>query len=75
MEFWQKFWEILFWISLPIMGFLIWRIVYMEKQIEKQKKQIQRDLHSPEMEETRHFLKPDLKRHGIKTDEKFYEEN
>jgi len=75
MEFWQKFWEILFWISLPIMGFLIWRIVYMEKQIEKQKKQIQRDLHLPGMEETRQSLKPHLDKHEIKIDDKFYEKN
>ena len=75
MQLWQKFWEILFWASLPFSFFLLWRILSMEKRASKLKKQIQRDLHSPGMEESRQFLKPLMKKHGIETDDQHHERN
>jgi len=71
----SKFWLILFWISLPFIAVIILRIISMERKIQERKKQIQRDLHSPGMEDLRHFLAPTMKQKGIKINHKHYENN
>jgi len=75
MGLWQKAWEILFWLSLPILGFIVWRLILMEQKFQRSKRQIQRDLHPPSMEETWHLLGEKLKQHSIKVDDKHYEKN
>ena len=75
LSLWEKFWSLIFWMSLPAMAVILWKIVSIESRYWKRKKQIQKDLHSPEMESTRQWLKPRLKEHGIKFDDKFYEKN
>lgn len=75
LSLWEKFWTITFWLSLPAMAFILWRIIVMEKKYWKRRRQLQKDLHFPEMESTRTFLKPTLKERGIKFDDKFYEKN
>jgi len=75
LDLWQKFWVIVFLLSLPLMGFLVWQLILMERKERRLKKKIQRDLHFPGMEETRAFLKPRLKKLGIKVDDRHYEKN
>lgn len=75
LDLWQEFWTIVFLLSLPLMGFIVWRIISMEWKERRLKKKIQRDLYFPEMERTRKFLKPRLKKLGIKVDEEHYEKN
>lgn len=72
---WEKCWLSLFWVSLPITVFLIWRITSMERGIQKLKKQIQRDIHSPGMEDVRDFLKPLLRKLGMGTDDNSHRRN
>ena len=68
-SFWDKFWLALFGLSVPVMIYLAWRIASMGRRIEERKKQIQKDLHSPGMEEVRFLLKPSLKEHDIQVDD------
>lgn len=75
METWEKFWIAIFWISLPVSGFFLWRLFSMERKERKLKKQIQRDLHLPGMEDVRKFLKPQFRKHGIDVDDKHFEKN
>jgi len=73
---WQRFWMVLSWISIPVTLFLIWPLLISPgRKLTKRIKQIERDIHSPGMEDVRHFLKPLLKKLGIKVDDKHHERN
>ena len=73
---WQKFWTVLSWVSIPLTLFLIWPLLLSPgKKLTKRIKQVQKDIHSPGMEDVRHFLKPLCKKLGIEIDDKPHERN
>lgn len=74
-EFWQVFHLALFWLSLLFTIGALWLLISTVRKYEKRKKQIQKELQAPGMEDVRHLFKPFLKEHGIKVDERSAERN
>lgn len=75
LESWPKFHAVFFWVSLPVTAIALWLFISVVIKYEKRKKQLQTRLHSPGMEDVRHLLKPFLKEHGIRADDKYHEKN
>jgi|GEM_PF-1772696 len=73
---WQGFWTVLSWIGIPLTLFLMWPLLISPgRKLTKRIKQVQRDIHSPGMEDVRHFFKPLCKKLGIEIDDEHHKRN
>lgn len=66
---------VLFLVTLPLIGFIAYRIIIMKKRSQTLKKKIKKDVHSPGMEDIRQLFKHQLKRHDIDADDNLHEKN
>ena len=65
-----------FWVGTIVTLLLIWPLlIFPGRKLTKRIKQIERDVHSPGMEDVRNLFKPLLKKLGIQIDDKHHERN
>lgn len=65
-----------FWIGIPLTLLLIWPLLLLPgRKLTKRITQIEKDIHSPGMEDIRNFFKPLCRKLGIDTDDKQHERN